>query len=64
MKTSMATPYVFAAMVVILLANGVSRFLQRYSQDLLSMLGHGGGERDGCEGETFSLHGNVISSGR
>lgn len=33
-------------LMMILLANGVSRFLQRYSQDLLSMLGHGGGERE------------------
>lgn len=33
-------------LMMILLANGVSRFLQRYSQDLLSMLGHGAGQRD------------------
>lgn len=33
-------------LMMILLANGVSRFLQRFSQDLLSMLGHGGGERE------------------
>lgn len=33
-------------LMMILLANGVSRFLQRYAQDLLSMLGHGGGERE------------------
>lgn len=33
-------------LMMILLANGVARFLQRYSQDLLSMLGHGAGPRD------------------
>ncbi|MFM5908067.1 MAG: hypothetical protein ACKOPO_10875 [Novosphingobium sp.] len=33
-------------LMMILLANGVSRFLQRYSQDLLSMLGHGAGQCD------------------
>ena len=33
-------------LMMILLANGVLRFLQRYAQDLLSMLGHGGGQRE------------------
>lgn len=35
-----------ALLMIILLANGVSRFLHRYAQDLLSMLGHGAGERE------------------
>jgi putative ABC transport system permease protein len=33
-------------LMMILLANGVLRFLQRYAQDLLSMLGHGAGQRE------------------
>ena len=33
-------------LMMILLANGVLRFLQRYAQDLLSMVGHGGGQRE------------------
>jgi hypothetical protein len=35
-----------ALLMMILLANGVMRFLQRFSQDLLSMLGHGAGQRE------------------
>ena len=33
-------------LMMILLVNGVLRFLQRYAQDLLSMLGHGAGQRE------------------
>ena len=33
-------------LMMILLANGVLRFLQCYAQDLLSMLGHGAGQRE------------------
>jgi hypothetical protein len=32
--------------MVILLANGIGRFIQRYHQDLLSLLGHGASERE------------------
>lgn len=35
-----------SVLMMILLINGVTRFLQRYAQDLLSMLGHGAGERE------------------
>lgn len=50
-KTGAGSAIILAAvlasvLMVILLANGVSRFVQRYSQDLLSMLGHGAGQRE------------------
>ena len=50
-KTGAGSAIILAAilaslLMMILLANGVMRFLQRYSQDLLSMLGHGAGQRD------------------
>jgi hypothetical protein len=35
-----------ALLMVILLANGIGRFIQRYHQDLLSLLGHGASERE------------------
>ncbi len=50
-KTGAGSAIILAAilasvLMMILLANGVLRFLQRYSQDLLSMLGHGAGQRE------------------
>jgi hypothetical protein len=50
-KTGAGSAIILAAilasvLMMILLANGVMRFLQRYSQDLLSMLGHGAGQRE------------------
>lgn len=33
-------------LMILLLANGISRFVQRYHQDLLSLLGHGADERE------------------
>lgn len=50
-KTGAGSAILLAALLagllmMILLANGVSRFLQRYAQDLLSMLGHGAGQRE------------------
>lgn len=35
-----------AVLMVILLSNGIGRFIQRYHQDLLSLLGHGASERE------------------
>lgn len=35
-----------ALLMAILLANGVLRFIQRYQQDLLSLMGHGASQRD------------------
>lgn len=35
-----------SVLMVILLSNGIARFIQRYQQDLLSLLGHGANERD------------------
>lgn len=50
-KTGAGSAIILAAilaslLMMILLANGILRFLQRYSQDLLSMLGHGAGLRE------------------
>ncbi|HEX4847401.1 MAG TPA: hypothetical protein VFV30_04610 [Novosphingobium sp.] len=50
-KTGAGSAIILAAilaslLMMILLANGVLRFLQRYSQDLVSMLGHGAGQRE------------------